>query len=55
LLLETDAPDQPLIHGERNTPGALATICQSLAAHRSESVEQLSEVTWENGLGLLGR
>ena len=50
LVLETDAPDMPLVgmHGQRNTPENIPTILNSLAKIRLESRERIATVTTDN-------
>lgn len=50
LLLETDAPDQPdtLHNGERNEPGWLVNVLDSLYELRSESRDEISAQTTAN-------
>lgn len=50
LLLETDAPDQPLDghRGERNEPARLIEVLAHVATLRSESTEAVSEATTLN-------
>jgi TatD DNase family protein len=50
LLLETDAPDQPLAthRGERNEPGYLPEVLRAAAALRGEDEMRLAEVTSAN-------
>jgi len=56
ILLETDAPDQPLSthRGERNEPSYLLEIVHTLAQLRHESPEQVAAVTTQNALTLFG-
>ena len=56
LLLETDAPDQPL-HGhlgERNEPARLHEVCATIALLRDESPEAIASATTRNALALFG-
>lgn len=50
LLLETDAPDQPLHshRGERNEPAYLVEIVECIAALRGESAEHVAATTTAN-------
>lgn len=54
LLLETDAPDQPdaSIRGQRNQPARLATIAETIAGLRGQSVEHVAQVTSANAIRL---
>jgi TatD DNase family protein len=56
ILLETDAPDQPLSthRGERNEPCYLPEIAMTLAELRQESPEHIAAVTTQNALTLFG-
>lgn len=56
LLLETDAPDQPDAgrRGQRNEPGFLPTVLETVASLRGEAVERVAEATTENALRLFG-
>ncbi|MDY0021347.1 TatD family hydrolase [Arenimonas caeni] len=56
LLLETDAPDQPDAgrRGQRNEPGFLPTVLETVAALRGEPVERVAETTTANALRLFG-
>lgn len=56
LLLETDAPDQPDagIRGQRNEPGRLATICDTIAALRGADPNEIAEATTKNAERLFG-
>ena len=50
LLLETDAPDQPLSghRGERNEPARLREVCEVVAMLRGESPEAIAAATTRN-------
>jgi TatD DNase family protein len=50
LLLETDAPDQPDadIRGQRNEPGRLGVICDTIARLRGVSTEVVAQATSRN-------
>jgi len=50
LLLETDAPDMPLIghQGERNSPLRIVDIAASLAELRGETLERIALTTTSN-------
>ncbi|HZP65599.1 MAG TPA: TatD family hydrolase [Rudaea sp.] len=50
LLLETDAPDQPLAghQGARNEPALLVEVCRTVAALRGAEPERIAEATSEN-------
>jgi TatD DNase family protein len=56
LLLETDAPDQPLHghRGERNEPARLGEILETVARLRGESAEAIAHATTQNARGLFG-
>jgi TatD DNase family protein len=50
LLLETDAPDMPLMgkQGERNSPENLPLVLQALQALRAEPKEQVAKACEDN-------
>ena len=54
LLLETDAPDQPLHghRGERNEPARLPEVCDAIAQLRGESVATIAAATTRNACRL---
>lgn len=54
LLLETDAPDQPLAahRGERNEPARLVEVCTAIALLRDTTPEAIAEATTRNAIGL---
>jgi len=56
LLLETDAPDQPLSghRGERNEPARLREVAETIAALRNESVDAVATATSLNATRLFG-
>jgi TatD DNase family protein len=56
LLLETDAPDQPLHghQGERNEPARLADVLQVVASLRGEEPAALAAATSRNARALFG-
>jgi TatD DNase family protein len=56
LLLETDAPDQPLSghQGQRNEPCRLAQVAQAIADLRGEAVETIAAATTANACRLFG-
>ncbi|NCT66084.1 MAG: TatD family hydrolase [Rhodanobacteraceae bacterium] len=56
LLLETDAPDQPLAthRGERNEPARLAEVLDAVAALRGEPREAIAGATTRNAKALFG-
>lgn len=56
LLVETDAPDQPLAghQGQRNEPARVARVVEVLAELRGTSVEAVAAATTENAKGLFG-
>ena len=56
LLLETDAPDQPLSghHGERNEPAQLPEVLAVVAALREENVDAIAQTTSLNARRLFG-
>ena len=56
LLLETDAPDQPLSghHGERNEPAQLPEVLAVVAALREENVDAIAQATSLNARRLFG-
>jgi TatD DNase family protein len=56
LLLETDAPDQPLAghRGLRNEPCRLPDVLEAVAALRGESPEAVADQTTRNASALFG-
>lgn len=54
LLLETDAPDQPLCgrQGQRNEPAYLAEVLQQFAQLRQQSATEIAEITRRNAITL---
>lgn len=56
LLLETDAPDQPLSthRGERNEPSHLREVAATVAELRCESVDEVTRATTRNARRLFG-
>jgi TatD DNase family protein len=56
LLLETDAPDQPLAghQGQRNEPRRVADVAQAIAELRGESVDAIAAATTANACRLFG-
>lgn len=54
LLLETDAPDQPLStsRGQRNEPAQLVEVCRTIAQLRDMPPEELAEATTRNAIAL---
>lgn len=56
LLLETDAPDQPLCahRGERNEPARLPEVCDVVAGLRGMPSEALASATTSNAVALFG-
>jgi TatD DNase family protein len=56
LLLETDAPDQPLSahRGERNEPARLAEVLDTVAELRGESRDDVAAATSRNAERLFG-
>lgn len=56
LLLETDAPDQPLQgdRGRRNEPARLAEVARVVAGLRNVAVEEIAERTTRNACELFG-
>jgi len=56
LVLETDAPDQPLHghRGERNEPARLAEVCRVVAELRDESPDDIARATTANARRLFG-
>jgi TatD DNase family protein len=50
IVLETDAPDMPLSgqQGQRNTPENICTIVATLAELRTESIEQIADISSQN-------
>jgi len=56
LLLESDAPDQPLSthRGERNEPAYVAEVLQHVAALRGETLEAVAAATIANVRNLFG-
>lgn len=57
LLLETDAPDQPLstLRGRRNEPACLAGVLEVVAQLRGEDPEELAAATTRNARALFRR
>lgn len=56
LLLETDAPDQPLcgFQGQRNEPAQLRRVLAIVAQLRGVDADEIERVTDANALGLFG-
>jgi TatD DNase family protein len=56
LLLETDAPDQPMfgMQGQRNEPAQLALVAQALADARGIPISHVAEQTSANARRLFG-
>lgn len=56
LMLETDAPDQPLCghQGERNEPARILDVLAVVARLRGESVEAVASATGANARALFG-
>jgi len=56
LLLETDAPDQPLAthRGERNEPAYLVEVADTVARLRDADVESIAQATTANAKRLFG-
>jgi TatD DNase family protein len=56
LLLETDAPDQPLSghRGERNEPARLREVCAVVASLRGETPDAIAQATTANARRLFG-
>jgi TatD DNase family protein len=56
LLLETDAPDQPLANhrGQRNEPAYLAQVLDTVATLRGEPHEAVAAATTRNAQALFG-
>lgn len=56
LLLETDAPDQPLSthRGQRNEPARMVEVARVVAALRGMTLEQLAAATCDNARALFG-
>lgn len=56
LLLESDAPDQPLAthRGERNEPARVAEVLRCVAALRGEPEQHVAEATTANARRLFG-
>lgn len=54
LLLESDAPDQPLAdaRGARNEPAAVAEIARVIASLRAEPAERIAQTTTANAIRL---
>lgn len=54
ILLETDAPDQPLSgrQGQRNEPAWLAEVLQAAATARGEDPAELAQAAWNNTVDL---
>jgi len=50
LLIETDAPDMPLMghQGQRNTPLHVVDVAKTLAELRNEPLEHIAQVTTQN-------
>ncbi|TDR37351.1 TatD DNase family protein [Tahibacter aquaticus] len=57
LLLESDAPDQPLAEqrGQRNEPASVAAVLDVVAALRAEPREQIAAAIRDNARQLFGR
>ena len=55
LVLETDAPDMPLMgkQGQRNSPEYLPEIFESLLSLRTETKQQLLQACYQNVCGTL--
>ena len=56
LLLETDAPDQPLAthRGERNEPACLPEVLATVATLRGEDPQAIADATTRNARRLFG-
>lgn len=56
LLLETDAPDQPLSthRGQRNEPARLVDVCAAIADLREMDAAELAAATTRNAVALFG-
>lgn len=54
LLLETDAPDQPVAGVARGEPGDLVTVIRHAAAARGMDEDSLGAETMDNALALFG-
>lgn len=56
LVLETDAPDQPLCgrQGQRNEPARVAEVLAAVAELRDEDPAEVARVTTRNAAGLFG-
>jgi TatD DNase family protein len=56
MLLETDAPDQPLhgYRGERNEPARLGQVCEVVASLRDEPAKVVATATTRNARMLFG-
>lgn len=56
ILLETDAPDQPLCgrQGQRNEPSYLPEVLNSLAELRQQAPELIAATTTQNAINLFG-
>jgi TatD DNase family protein len=56
LLLETDAPDQPLAthRGERNEPAYLSEVLATVATLRGENAQAIADATTRNACRLFG-
>jgi TatD DNase family protein len=54
LLLETDAPDQPMHghQGQRNEPALMVNVLKALAEIRNESIDEVARYTTENARAL---
>jgi TatD DNase family protein len=54
LLLETDAPDQPVSghQGQRNEPALMVNVLKALAEARDESIEEVARYTTANARSL---
>jgi TatD DNase family protein len=50
ILLETDAPFLSPVRGVRNVPQNVRKVAEKLAELRGESLEQISEYTFNNAL-----
>ncbi|HEX5429583.1 MAG TPA: TatD family hydrolase [Patescibacteria group bacterium] len=54
ILIETDAPFLSPVRGRRNEPSNVVKVAEKIAELRGESLEQVSEYTFNNALKIYG-
>jgi TatD DNase family protein len=54
ILIETDAPFLSPMRGKRNEPAFVQKVAEKIAELRGETVEQVSEYTFNNALKVYG-